>query len=62
MPENQFDPQVILPYSTLCDLLQASVELKQIRIEMKRMKDEQARQRYQQVEIMEKVREIENSL
>ena len=42
--------------------LQATVELKQIRIEMKRMKDEQARQRYQQVEIMEKVREIENSL
>lgn len=59
MPENPFDPQVIIPYSTLCDLLQASVELKQIRIELKRVKDEQSRLRYQQVEIMEKIREME---
>ena len=59
MPENQFDPQVIIPYSTLCDLLQASVELKQIRIELKRVKDEQSRLRYQQVEIMERIREMD---
>lgn len=59
MPEISFDPQVIIPYSQLCDLLQASVELKQIRIELKRVKDEQSRLRYQQVEIMEKIREID---
>lgn len=59
MPETFFEPQVIIPYSVLCDLLQASVELKQIRIEMKRMKEEMGGLRYQQTQIMEKIREIE---
>jgi len=59
MPDFTFDPQVIIPYSQLCDLLQASVELKQIRIEMKRMKEELARLRFQQLEIMDCIREIE---
>lgn len=59
MPEQPLEPQVIIPYSQLCELLQASVELKQIRIEMKRIKEEQGRLRYQQLEIMDYIKEIE---
>lgn len=59
MPETPLEPQVIIPYSTLCDLLQASVELKKIRIDMKRFRDELSRVRYQQVEMMEKIAELE---
>lgn len=59
MPENPFDPQVIIPYSQLCDLLQASVELKQIRVELKRLKKEVSGLHCMQVEIMDYIKEIE---
>ena len=58
MPEKSFDPQVIIPYSTLCDLLQASVELKQLRIEVKRLKDQQSALRLQFCEMLEKLRDM----
>lgn len=60
MPENPFDPQVIIPYSTLCELLQASVELKKMRIEVKRLTDQQSALRLQFVELMERFREIQD--
>ena len=59
MPESFNEPQVIIPYSTLCELLEASMELKRIRIDMKRFRDELSRVRYQQIEIMEKIAELE---
>ena len=59
MPEKSFDPQVIIPpYSTLCDLLQSSVELKQLRIEVKRLKDQQSALRLQFCEMLEKLRDM----
>ena len=60
MPENPLDPQVIIPYSTLCELLQASVELKKMRIEVKRLTDQQSALRLQFVELMERFREIQD--
>lgn len=59
MPDKSFDPQVIIPYSTLCELLQASVELKKIRIDVKRLSDQQAALRGQFLELMEKFRELQ---
>lgn len=58
MPEKSFDPQVIIPYSTLCDLLQASVELKQLRIEVKRLKDQQSALRLQFLEVLEQFKDM----
>jgi len=59
MPENPVEPQVIIPYSTLCELLQASVELKKMRMEVKRVSDQQARLKGQFLEMMDKLRELE---
>lgn len=59
MPENPFEPQVIIPYSTLCELLQASLELKKMRMEVKRVTDQQARLKGQFLELMDKLRELE---
>ena len=59
MSKPAFDPQVIIPYSTLCDLLNASIELKNLRKEIKRLSDQQARIKGTMLEIMEKIREIE---
>lgn len=58
MTEKSFDPQVIIPYSTLCDLLQASVELKQLRIEVKRLKDQQSALRLQFLEVLEQFKDM----
>ena len=58
MPEHPFEPQVIIPYSTLCELLEASVELKQLRIEVKRLQGQQSALRLQFIEMLEKLREM----
>lgn len=58
MPETPLEPQVIIPYSTLCDLLQASVELKQLRIEVKRLKDQQSALRLQFLEVLEQFKDM----
>lgn len=58
MPDNSLDPQVIIPYSTLCELLQASVELKKMRIEVKRLTDQQAALRLQFLEVLEKMDDL----
>lgn len=53
---NSFDPQIIIPYSQLCDLLQASVELKKMRMEVKRLSDQHAALKGQFLELMERYR------
>lgn len=58
MPENPIDPQVIIPYSTLCELLQVSVELKKIRMEVKRLSDQHVMMKGQLLEVMETIREL----
>lgn len=58
MPDKQLDPQVIIPYSQLCDLLQASVELKKMRIEVKRLTDQQAALKGMFLELMERFKEM----
>ena len=59
MPETPFDPQVIIPYSVLCDLLQASTELKQLRIEVKRLSNQQAALRGQFLEMQDVLRDLD---
>lgn len=60
MLQNQsFDPQVIIPYSQLCDLLQASVELKKMRMEVKRLTDQQAALKGMFLQLMDRFRELE---
>lgn len=58
MPENPIDPQVIIPYSTLCELLQVSVELKKMRMEVKRLSDQHIMMKGQLLEVMETIREL----
>lgn len=58
MPEQKFDPQVLIPYSQLCELLQASVELKKLRMEVKRLSDQQAALRGMFYELMERFKEL----
>lgn len=59
MPDKSLDPQVIIPYSTLCELLQASTELKKLRIDVKRLSDQQASLRGQFLQLMEVFRDLQ---
>lgn len=59
MSQPNIDPHVIIPYSQLCDLLQASVELKKMRMEVKRLSDQQDALRGMFYELMERFRELE---
>ena len=58
MPETPFEPQVIIPYSTLCELLESSVELKKLRIEVKRLQNQQSALRLQFLEMMEQLKDM----
>lgn len=58
MPETPIEPQVIIPYSTLCELLESSVELKKLRIEVKRLQNQQSALRLQFIEMMEKMKDM----
>lgn len=52
--------QVLIPYKTLCELLDASEDVKQLRQEVKRLTDQQQALRSQFVELMEKFRELKD--
>lgn len=56
------DFSVMVPYSELCQLLDASRELVQLRREYRRLEDQVTALRMIQGECMEKIREIERSL
>lgn len=57
MPDFE-DFGVIIPYSRLCDLLQASAELKALRKDVKRLAEQQTALRGQFMEMMELLREL----
>ena len=59
MKKKKFDPQVLIPYSQLCELLDAAYELKQLRSEIKRMETNLSALRYQFIELMEKFKELD---
>ena len=52
------DPQVIIPYSQLVELLEASQRIKEYRSEVKRLNDQVLALRIMQSECMEQIREL----
>lgn len=56
------DPQVIIPYSRLCELLQAGEEAQQLRTEVKQLRREVDALRVIQRECIEKIGELKKLL
>lgn len=56
-PQDNNGIQVIIPYKQLEDLLQASLELKQLRVEVKRQREQLSALRLQFTELMELLRD-----
>ena len=52
------DPQVIIPYSQLVELLEASQRVKEYKSEVKRLNDQVLALRIMQSECMEQIREL----
>ena len=52
------DPQVIIPYSQLVELLEASQRIKEYESEVKRLNDQVLALRIMQSECMEQIREL----
>ena len=52
------DPQVIIPYSQLVELLEASQRIKEYKSEVKRLNDQVLALRIMQSECMEQIREL----
>ena len=52
------DPQVIIPYSQLVELLEASQRIKEYKSEVKRLNDQVLALRIMQSECMEQLREL----
>lgn len=59
MAKQPFDPQVIIPYSQLCDLLNASEKVTQLTKEVEKLKAQQNALRGQFFQLLEKMRELE---
>ena len=56
------DPQVIIPYSRLCELLQAGEEAQQLRKEIKQIRQEVDALRVIQRQCIEKIGELKKLL
>ena len=52
------DPQVIIPYSQLVELLEASQRIQEYKSEVKRLNDQVLALRIMQSECMEQIREL----
>ena len=52
------DPQVIIPYSQLVELLEASQRIKEYKSEVKRLNDQVLALRIMQSECMEQIKEL----
>ena len=52
------EPQVIIPYKTLCELLEAGQEVKQLRAEVKKLSTQLDAMRVIQRECMNKILEL----
>ena len=53
------EPMILLPYSELMELLEASKKVIQLTKDMKRLQEQQSALRYQFIELMERLREFE---
>ena len=58
MPKHPLDPSVIIPYSQLVELLEASQRIKEYKSEVKRLNDQVLALRIMQSECMEQIREL----
>ena len=58
MAKQPLDPQVIIPYSQLVELLEASQRIKEYKSEVKRLNDQVLALRIMQSECMEQIREL----
>lgn len=56
------EPQVIIPYKTLCELLEAGQEVKQLRAEVKRLSQQVGAMRIILGECIEKIGELKKLL
>ena len=54
----RLDPQVIIPYSQLVDLLETTQRIKEYKAEVKRLNDQVLALRIMQQECMEQIREL----
>ena len=59
MAKQPIDPQVIIPYSQLCDLLKASEKVDELTKKVDKLQAQQTALRGQFIELMEKMRELE---
>ena len=62
MANPALDPQVIIPYSRLCELLQAGEEAQQLRMEVKQLRREVDALRVIQRECIDKIGELKKLL
>ena len=62
MSKPSYDPQVIIPYSRLCELLQAGEEAQQLRTEVNQLRREVDALRVIQRECIEKIGELKKLL
>ena len=62
MSNPSYDPKVIIPYSRLCELLQADEEAQQLRTEVKQLRKEVDALRVIQRECIEKIGELKKLL
>lgn len=60
MPKQPPDYPVLIPYSQLCELLEASQQIKELQKEIKQYKGEVLALRIIQQQCMEKIRELQN--
>ena len=58
MPKQPPDYPVLIPYSQLVDLLEASKRIKEYKVEVKRLNDQVLALRIMQAECMEQIKEL----
>lgn len=56
------EPQVIIPYKTLCELLETAQEVKSLRAEVKKLSQQVGAMRIIQGECIEKIGELRKQL
>lgn len=59
MPKQQPDYPVLIPYSKLCELLEASEQVKEYKLEVARYREQVLALRIIQQTCLEKIRELE---
>lgn len=62
MANSQLEPQIIIPYKQLCELLQAGEEVKALRAEVKKLSKQIDAMRLVQRECIERIGELKKLL